>query len=71
MGQEELAALKRERVNRSLSFSPALGLDTTNEDVDVLGNDSERVLRMSCKQVRRDSLSFLGKNSVFYFYEIT
>lgn len=57
MGQEELAALKRERVNRSLSFSPAIGLDTTNEDVDMLGNDSDGVLRVSCKQVRRDSLS--------------
>lgn len=57
MEQEELSALKRERVNRSLSFSPAIGLDTTNEDVDMLGNDSDGVLRVSCKQVRRDSLS--------------
>ncbi|XP_057787421.1 kinesin-like protein KIN-12D [Salvia miltiorrhiza] len=64
--KEELAALKRERVNRSLLLSPANDLDSTNnyeDDSDggdiaqtymgnLLGNESEGVLRLSCKQLK-------------------
>lgn len=72
-GQEELSALKRERVNRSLLFSPATDLDTRNKDEDdtsggviaqanlgnMLGKVSEGVLRVSCKQVRCATVSSL------------
>lgn len=73
-GQEELSALKRERVNRSLLFSPATDLDTKKKDeVDTTGgvisqaqNESEGVLRVSCKQVKRASLYFMfpAKNRI-------
>ncbi|PIN14199.1 Kinesin-like protein [Handroanthus impetiginosus] len=62
--KEELSALKRERVTRSLSFGPAVGIDTRNRDdddcnertpaqehpVNMLGKESHGVLRLSCKQ---------------------
>ncbi|KAH6772638.1 hypothetical protein C2S51_011042 [Perilla frutescens var. frutescens] len=72
--KEELSALKRERINRSLSFSPAIDLDTRNKDDheffggpiaqehmgNMIGKESEGVLRVSCKQLKSLETTLAG-----------
>ncbi|XP_047980300.1 kinesin-like protein KIN-12D [Salvia hispanica] len=72
--KEELSALKRERVNRSLLFSPANDLDSKiNEEDDsngggisqthmgnLLGNESEGVIRVSSKQLKSLETTLAG-----------
>ncbi|KAL1534695.1 kinesin-like protein KIN-12D [Salvia divinorum] len=72
--KEELSALKRERVNRSLLFSPANDQDSKNNDEDdsngggiaqthmgnLLGNESEGVLRVSSKQLKSLETTLAG-----------
>ncbi|KAL8554411.1 hypothetical protein ACS0TY_002561 [Phlomoides rotata] len=64
--KEELFTLKCEQVNRPLLFSPATDIDTRNSDeddfderilareqpTDMLRKESQRVLRLSCKQLK-------------------
>ncbi|KAL3621187.1 hypothetical protein CASFOL_036099 [Castilleja foliolosa] len=57
--KEELSALKREKVTRSLAFGPAI--DTINKDVDDC-NDKEThgVLKVSCKQLKSLETTLAG-----------
>lgn len=78
--QEELSALKREKVPRSLSFGSAVDIDTRHKDEDgsnertlaqehpanTLGKESHGVLRVSCKQVDA-ALSCLYSCSNLYY----
>ncbi|KAL0334807.1 UNVERIFIED_CONTAM: Kinesin-like protein KIN-12D [Sesamum radiatum] len=72
--KEELSALKREKVSRSLSFGPAIDIDTRNKDADdcigrmvaqehpvnMLGKESHGVLRVSCKQLKSLETTLAG-----------
>ncbi|KAL0422673.1 UNVERIFIED_CONTAM: Kinesin-like protein KIN-12D [Sesamum latifolium] len=72
--KEELSALKREKVSRSLSFGPAIDIDTRNKDADdcngrmvaqehpvnMLEKESHGVLRVSCKQLKSLETTLAG-----------
>ncbi|KAG8368314.1 hypothetical protein BUALT_Bualt15G0032700 [Buddleja alternifolia] len=62
--KEELSALKREKVNRSLSFGQTIDMDTSNEDeddyVNMPGKESHEVLRVSCKQLKSLETTLAG-----------
>ncbi|XP_073158747.1 kinesin-like protein KIN-12D [Henckelia pumila] len=74
MLKEELAALKREKINRSLSFGPNADRDTDNEDKDsydqwtleqehpsnVVGSESNASLRVSSKQLKSMEFTLAG-----------
>ncbi|EYU37720.1 hypothetical protein MIMGU_mgv1a000013mg [Erythranthe guttata] len=72
--KEELSTLKREKVPRSLSFGSAIDVDTRNRYEDdcnesllaqehqagMLGNESNGVLRVSCKQLKSLETTLAG-----------
>ncbi|KAL3814192.1 hypothetical protein ACJIZ3_015460 [Penstemon smallii] len=72
--KEELSALKREKVTRSLAFGPAMDRDIRNKDeddcdvwklkqdhpVDMLGKESNGVLRVSCEQLKSLEATLAG-----------
>ncbi|KAK4477060.1 hypothetical protein RD792_016264 [Penstemon davidsonii] len=72
--KEELSALKREKVTRSLAFGPAMDRDIRNKDeddcnewklkqdhpVDMLGKESNGVLRVSCEQLKSLETTLAG-----------